>query len=76
MNFKKPMTLLAEDFQRNLVGLINNSGLPYFVIRSILKDAVEEATLASQRQLAMDKQSYNEALRKEQEKIKDDNQEV
>lgn len=67
MQYNKPITLLAEEFQRNLVSLINNSGLPYFAIRGILKDCVEEATLASQKQLSMDKKNYGEYLRNVQQ---------
>lgn len=60
---QKPITLLAEDFQRNLVSLINSSGLPYFAIRGILKDCIEEITIAGQKQLAIDRQNYEDYIR-------------
>lgn len=64
---QQPITILAEDFQRNLVALINGSGLPFFAIRGILKDCIEEVTIAGQKQLATDRQHYNEALLKTQQ---------
>jgi hypothetical protein len=58
----KPLTLVKEDFTDSLVDLCNNSGLPFFIIESILKDFVQEIHVASQKQLEADKIQYKKAL--------------
>lgn len=55
---KKPITVAADDFMHDIVNLINNSGLPYFIIESILKDCIKEVHIASQQQLQMDKDQF------------------
>ena len=64
----KPITILADEFKTNLVNLINNSKLPFFIIESIMKDCINEIHVASQRQLEMDKIKYNESQSKCEEK--------
>lgn len=63
-NVMKPMTLMREDFVQNLLNLCNNSGLPFFVIESVLKDFTKEIHTASLKQFEFDKQKYNEELLK------------
>lgn len=60
---EKPMTLLKEDFIQSLVALCNDSGLPFFMIESILKDFVQEVHAASQKQYENDKARYEENLK-------------
>lgn len=60
---KKPITIIADDFLNNIVDLINNSGLPYFIIESILKDCVDKVHMASQQQLKLDKKHYEQELK-------------
>lgn len=61
-NIGKPITLVKEEFLTNLVDLCNNSGLPFFIIESVLKDFVQEVHVASQKQLEADRVQYNKAL--------------
>lgn len=61
-NIGKPITLVKEEFVNNLVDLCNNSGLPFFIIESTLKDFVQEVHIASQKQLEADKVQYEAAL--------------
>lgn len=55
----KPITILADEYKNKQVDLINNSGLPFFIVESILRDCLREVQIASQRQLEMDKKKYN-----------------
>ena len=61
-NVIKPLTLMREDFVQNLVNLCNNSGLPFFMVESILKDFIADVHTASQKQLESDKDKYNQKL--------------
>lgn len=60
----KPATLLKEDFVQGLVNLCNNSGLPFFIVESIIKDFLHEIHVASQKQLESDRVNYNNELKK------------
>jgi hypothetical protein len=58
----KPMTIMHEDFKQELANLINNSGLPAFVIEPILRDYLNEIRLVAQKQYLADKSDYEESL--------------
>lgn len=63
----KPATLLQEDLIRKLTDVCNSSGLPFFVVESVLKDLIQDVHAASKRQLEMDRANYNNELKKMQE---------
>lgn len=69
---QKPITIVREEFLQNLSNLINNSNLPYFVIENILKDCIRETSIASQKQLEIDKSRYKEELAKLQSQSVED----
>lgn len=58
----KPQTLVYEEFKNGIAGLINNSGLPFFVIESVLKDFLIEVREVSKQQCEYDKQQYEHYL--------------
>lgn len=58
----KPVTIIREELIENMVGLINESNLPLFVIESILKDLHLEVKSAAKQQLEMDKQQYQSSI--------------
>jgi len=58
----KPMTLIREEFLQNIINLCNNSGLPFFVIESVIDDLLKDIHIASQKQLEFDRAKYNEEL--------------
>ena len=60
----KPITLVREDFIKSLVSLCNNSGLPLFTIKDILKDLLQDVDIASNKQLEADRAKYKEELSK------------
>lgn len=58
----KPSTIIYEEFKQDLANLINKSGLPAFIIESVLKDYLVEVKALAQRQYQMDKAEYEKAL--------------
>ena len=56
----KPLTVAREEFIESLVKLINESGLPMFVVESILRDITAETKAAAQKQYEADKKAYEE----------------
>ena len=55
----KPATLIREELIDDMVGLINNSGLPLFIIEPILKELYLEVKNGAQQQLESDKQQFH-----------------
>ena len=58
----KPMTIVREELIDNIANLINTSTLPFFVIEDILKNFLKEVHIASQHQMEVDKQKYNQEI--------------
>lgn len=65
----KPITVAYEDCKKNIVDVVNQSGLPAFVIESILKDSLLEVRDIVRRQYEKDKKDYEAALENEQESL-------
>jgi hypothetical protein len=59
----KPSTIIYEEFKRDLANLINNCGLPAFVIEPVLRDYTNEIKALAQRQYQLDKAEYDESLK-------------
>lgn len=58
----KPITVARSEFINGLTTLINESGLPPFVIEPVLKDMLYDVRMMAQRQLDKDMQAYREML--------------
>lgn len=67
---KKPISILRDEFINGLANLINESGLPAFIITPVLKDVLIEVQNAERVQLEQDKAFYEN----EKNKIKEQNQ--
>lgn len=61
----KPITIVYEDFKQNLADVINNSGLPPFIIESVLYSYLIETRNAAKQQYQFDKVKYAEVLSQE-----------
>ena len=61
----KPSTIVYEEFKQNLANLINNSGLPAFIVEPVLRDYLNEVQIMAQRQYMADKTAYEKALAEE-----------
>ena len=67
MNKNKPITLVREEFIKNMVDLCNESGLPFFIIEDVLKTLIQDTHSASIQQIAEDRKRYEEQTKKAQE---------
>lgn len=54
----KPITIQIEEIKDNLTNILNNSNLPLFVIRYILKDLYSEVCNLYNQQVINDKTEY------------------
>ena len=61
----KPSTIIYEEFKQDLANLINNSGLPAFVIEPVLQNYLNETRTIMQRQYQADKAEYEKFLAEE-----------
>lgn len=61
----KPLTVIYEELKKEMADLINNSGLPAFMVEAILKDFLTETRIASQRQYQLDKTQYDKFLKED-----------
>ena len=59
---EKPIRLKKKEFQMNLGYLIKSSGLPYYIIGPMLKDALTEVEMAEERIYQREKKEYEESL--------------
>lgn len=60
---QKPVTVARQDFIDGIVGLINTSGLPAFIITDILKDVQTEMVRQANDQYEKDRAAYEEAIK-------------
>lgn len=58
---EKPLSLRRDDFAKDLVSLVNGSGLPAFVCADILRQAAAEAGEIAVQQLASDRAAWEKA---------------
>lgn len=67
----KPANLIIEETKENLVKVINESGLPPFLVEPIIKDLYNQVSILKQQELEKSKREWEESLKKEKEKNKD-----
>ena len=67
----KPITIVREEVKEQIAAIINNSGLPAFVVEPILQDFLMEVRNIAIRQYEYDKQQYNASLKNIEEEKKD-----
>lgn len=58
----KPIMILREEFMMNMSKLINESGLPLFIVEPIMRDMLMEINVGVKRQYEMEKAQYEQAL--------------
>ena len=69
---EKPITLIYEELKNNLADIINNSGLPAFIIEPVLQNYLNEVKNIEKKQYEYDKKEYEESLEKEKNKLYED----
>lgn len=63
----KPANLIVEETRENLSKVINESGLPPFLIEPIIRDIYNQISFLKQKELEKSKKDYEESLKKEKE---------
>lgn len=63
----KPMSMAKEDFTKTIVGAINTSDLPLFVIESILKELLMEVSVIAKQQAEAERAQYEQMLKEQSE---------
>lgn len=58
----KPFSIVYEEFKQGLANLINNCGLPFSVIESVLQNYLNEISNIARNQYRADKSQYEESL--------------
>lgn len=61
-NIPKPITVAHAEFMGELVKVVNDSQLPFFIVESSLKEFISELHDASIKQLDADKMKYSQQL--------------
>ena len=64
----KPANLIIEETKENLVKVINESGLPPFLLEPILKDLYNQINILKQQELEQSKKQYEDSLKREEKK--------
>lgn len=64
----KPLTVAYEDFGKAVLDLIDNSGLPLFVVHQALNTISASLTSAEKREFEQNRKMYEESQKEENEK--------
>lgn len=62
----KPITILIEEYKKNLTDLINNSELPAWLIVLLTDPLMDQVKSLADKQAREDKQNYELSLTKEE----------
>jgi DNA-binding transcriptional MerR regulator len=65
---EKSFNLKVVDVKKEIIGILNNSGLPISIIGMIMKEVNSELQIDVNNYLANERQQYEDAVKKEQEK--------
>lgn len=60
---QKPITVVHAEFISSLTNMINNCGLPPFILEPIFKDMYSDIRKMSQKQYEIDLDRYNTAVK-------------
>lgn len=61
----KPANLIIEETKEKIVKVINESGLPPFLLEPVLKDLYNQISILKQQELEKSKQEYENSLNQE-----------
>lgn len=62
---EKPISLKLKEFKNAAVSLVNNSGLPLFIVEPILKDVYNAVQVKVEQEYQLDKAKYEQSLNEE-----------
>ena len=64
----KPANILVEDTKEELIKVINESGLPPFLVEPIIKDIYNQVVFLKQQEFEKSKKEYEESSKKSSKK--------
>ena len=64
----KPANLIMEKTKENIAKVVNESGLPPFLLEPILKDLYNQVSILKQQELEKSRQEYENSLKQEEKK--------
>jgi hypothetical protein len=67
---EKPVSIKVQELKEELVDLINDSGLPAFIVEPIVKDIYEQIIQAKNQEYTKDKENYENSLKEEKKDAK------
>lgn len=68
----KPLSLKKADFCKGLVNLINDCGLPAFIVADVIRDLSEKVNVLAEQELKDQTALYNKALQDEKSEASKD----
>ena len=66
---EKPMSILIDEFCKNLSDTINNSGLPMYIAEIYLSGTLNQLNALSAKQKRLELEAYEKSLEKENEDV-------
>lgn len=67
---EKPATVALDDMRKSIWKTINEVRLPAMILESVIADIHSELSAAARQELAFDRKTYEESLKKEAEGAK------
>lgn len=64
----KPADLIVEETKESIVKIVNESGLPPFLLEPILKEIYNQVNILKKQELEQSKKQYENSLKNEKEK--------
>lgn len=66
---QKPITILMDEFKEKFIDLLNNANLPAWVVLYLLDPLIKQLQEFDQNQRVQEREEYQKALEKENQKI-------
>ena len=58
----KPISIVIDDFRKDIAEVVNNSGLPFCIVEMIIKELYDESHMFAKQQLEIDRKNCAKAL--------------
>ncbi len=65
----KPANLIVEETGEKIAKIINESGLPPFLLEPLLKDIYKQISFLKQKELENSKKDYEESLKEKKKEV-------
>lgn len=58
----KPLSVMKDEFENEIVNLVNQSGLPLFIVEYVLSNILANVKVAAKKQFDIDLKTYKESI--------------